>query len=384
MSVPLTPDTTMLQVKYVGTHLGDGTQEWYICNVEHHGRTVWEWTLESLLRAMQKQFLHTLTHRQASVKFDTTRQGSGTVQTMLNCLEKFASWMVMPPDEYTMRWRFLVAVRDPLRREVFTHGYTAEFRTLEQLAEVATSIEDAVHYDMGTWIIDALGSTNVAQQKLGPHQAWAIITSQLQTSGPWPTTMVSKGPPIMQMKPPAYKGASRPQPSQRKLTEFRAAPGIAPGQAGPICYRCGQPGHIQSDFPQPPERLHAAAAHVEGKDKEKAATHAAVKVELQEEEVPPADAERGESPLHQSDGPGEVVGDWEPAGSQYDWDEEGNEEENTLYHAYKVGSPESGYLKLTRIAGTWYVTPMPGTMSERQPSRNHRPPPKVIQDTSSV
>ena len=70
--------------------------------------------------------------------------------------------MVMPPDEYTMRWRFLVALRDPLRRDVLTCGYTAEFCTLEQLAEVATSIEDAMRYDMGTWIINALGSTNIA------------------------------------------------------------------------------------------------------------------------------------------------------------------------------------------------------------------------------
>ena len=44
MSMPLTPDTTMLQVKYVGMHLADDTQEWYIRNVEHHGHTVREWT----------------------------------------------------------------------------------------------------------------------------------------------------------------------------------------------------------------------------------------------------------------------------------------------------------------------------------------------------
>ena len=95
--------------------------------------------------------------------------------------------------------------------------------------EVATSIEDIVRYDMGTWIIDTLGSTNVAQQKLGPHRARAIIMLRPQTSGPQLTTMASKGPPIMQTKPPAYKGVSRPQPSQRKPTEFRAVPGIAPG-----------------------------------------------------------------------------------------------------------------------------------------------------------
>ena len=49
MSVPLTPDTTTLQVKYVGMRLADDAQEWYIHNVEHHRCMVQEWTLESLL-----------------------------------------------------------------------------------------------------------------------------------------------------------------------------------------------------------------------------------------------------------------------------------------------------------------------------------------------
>ena len=49
MSVPLSPETTMLQVKYVGMHLTDDVQEWYVCNVEHHRCTIREWTLESLL-----------------------------------------------------------------------------------------------------------------------------------------------------------------------------------------------------------------------------------------------------------------------------------------------------------------------------------------------
>ena len=78
---------------------------------------------------------------------------------------------------------------------------------------MATSIEDTVHYDMGTWIIGMLGSTNVAQQKLSPHGAQVIITLHLQTSGLWLTNTVSKGLPILQMKPPAHKGASCPQPS---------------------------------------------------------------------------------------------------------------------------------------------------------------------------
>ena len=94
------------------------------------------------------------------------------------------------------------------------HGYTAEFHTLEQLAEVATSIEDTMCYDMGTWIINALGSTNVAQQKLSPHRAQVIIMLPPLTSGLRLTNTASKGLLILQTKPPAHKGASRPQPSQ--------------------------------------------------------------------------------------------------------------------------------------------------------------------------
>ena len=49
MSVPLTPDTMMLQVKYMGMCLTDDAQELYIRNVKHHGHMVEEWMLESLL-----------------------------------------------------------------------------------------------------------------------------------------------------------------------------------------------------------------------------------------------------------------------------------------------------------------------------------------------
>ena len=157
--------------------------------------------------------------------------------------------------------------------------------------EVATSIEDTVHYNIGTWIIDTLGSTNVAQQKLSPHRAQAIITSCPQTSGLQLTNTASKGLPILQLKLPAHKGVNHPQPSQCELAEIRATPGVAPGRAGPVCYRCGQPGHIQSDCPQLPERPRAAAVHIEGEDKEIEATHATSDVEPQEEEVPLADAE---------------------------------------------------------------------------------------------
>src|SRR6266481_5086519 len=118
MNISMVPQTNMLQVKCLGTCLSGDAQEWYVHNVEHHGRAIQEWTLKSALKRLQEKFLHSLTHRHAATKFDATRQGSGTVQDLLNKLEKYTSRMVDPPDLYTMHRRFLAALRDLLRREV--------------------------------------------------------------------------------------------------------------------------------------------------------------------------------------------------------------------------------------------------------------------------
>jgi len=98
-----------------------------------------------------------LTHQHAATKFDATQQGSGTVQDLLNKLEKYASQMVVPPDAYTMCRRFLAALRDMLRREVLTWGHTVEYIGLSERTETTACIEDAVHYDIGTWPLEQMG-----------------------------------------------------------------------------------------------------------------------------------------------------------------------------------------------------------------------------------
>ena len=85
------------------------------------------WTLEFVLEGLQKQFLHALTHRQVSISYESTHQGGGTVQDLLNKLTKFIVRMVKKPDPYTQRKGFLAALRDLLHCEVLSHGYMAEF-----------------------------------------------------------------------------------------------------------------------------------------------------------------------------------------------------------------------------------------------------------------
>src|SRR6266481_1147151 len=152
--------STLAQLRYLGTCLRGNALEWYSRNMEHFARVKCDWTLESALVGLQEHFLHTLTHRHASTNYETTRQGSGTVQDLLNRLNKFAARMVQRPDKYMQRKRFLAALREPLRREVLTRGHTAEFSQMAELVLTAEKIEDAVRYDMGTWPVEVYRSSH--------------------------------------------------------------------------------------------------------------------------------------------------------------------------------------------------------------------------------
>ena len=58
-------------------------------------------TFESMLEGLQKHFRHALTHRQGSISYESTRQGGGTVQDLLNRLTKFIAQMVKKANPYT-------------------------------------------------------------------------------------------------------------------------------------------------------------------------------------------------------------------------------------------------------------------------------------------
>ena len=90
-----------MQLWYLGLQLSGNAQEWYTQKVDP-ARAKKDWTLESAIIALQTHFLHTLTHRQALLEFNTTQQGNGTVQDLLIKLDKLAACMVEPPNGYIL------------------------------------------------------------------------------------------------------------------------------------------------------------------------------------------------------------------------------------------------------------------------------------------
>ena len=128
-------DNADFQVEYLGTRLKGDALEWYTRNVERHDQPIRDWSLEAVIEGLQQHFLNTLTHRQASNKFDTIEQGKWTVQELYQDLTKYAVHMVQYPDEYSCRRRLIAALRPSLQKEVLCRGITAEFSSIEDILE---------------------------------------------------------------------------------------------------------------------------------------------------------------------------------------------------------------------------------------------------------
>ena len=121
----------------MGTRLKGNASEWFTRNVEHPDRLIRDWSLEPVIKGLQKRFLNSLTHRQASKKFDTIKQGQKTVQELIQDLTKYAAQMVQYLDDYSFRRWLIAALRPSLQKEVLRRGITAEFSSMQDILEKA-------------------------------------------------------------------------------------------------------------------------------------------------------------------------------------------------------------------------------------------------------
>ena len=119
-------------------------------NIECPHRPIRDWSLESVIEGLQKQFLNSLMHRQALNKFDTIEQGQKTVQELIQELTKYAARMVQYLDDYSFRRWLIAALRPSLQKEVLRRGITAEFSSMQDILEKAKDIEDSLCYDIGS------------------------------------------------------------------------------------------------------------------------------------------------------------------------------------------------------------------------------------------
>ena len=234
---------TETQVQFLGTRLKGNASEWFTRNVERPGRPIKDWSLEAVIDGLQKQFLNSLTHRQASNKFDTLEQGQKTVQELIQELTKYAARMVQYPDDYSFRRRLISALRPSLQKEVLRRGITAEFSSMQDILEKAKDVEDSSRYDIGS---------RMSQEAAHNSMYAAHRKSSRRMIRPVPKGTVIQ--PVASRPPP--KPNRHTSTSTRRLPE---ATGKQPSKEGELkCYECGQKGHLRPQCPKLKGRSAAA------------------------------------------------------------------------------------------------------------------------------
>jgi hypothetical protein len=280
--------------------------------------------LETVIQGLQKRFLHTLTYHHASNKFDAVMQGTKTVQELMNELTKYAARMIQQPDEYTLRRRFVSALRETLRNEVLKKGFNAETSSLDALCDTARMIEEASRYNQGMRQAEA-GNSAASAYRLAPSKpsvapgpnrpATFVKGSTFQRVPPQRPAQAGRAP---ETKPPQASGSSAKlnYPLKQQAPPW---PQNRP-QNSSACFECGQPGHIRDNCPKLKQGLRTAAARQDD--------------DMDPEMDPVHDPDlliEGEGEPQNEDQNEELVADdWEPEEAQYQFDDDEDATEDTV------------------------------------------------------
>jgi Zinc knuckle len=189
----------------------------------------------------------------------------------MNELTKSAAHMIQQPVDYTLRRRFVSALRETLRNEVLKKGYNAETSSLDVLCNTAHIIEEASRYNRGMQRAEAASMAantyQLAPSKpstaLGLNRPAAFTKgSTFQCVPPLRPVQAGKVP---EAKPPQAPG-SLAKPNYPLKQQMQTPPQNRP-QNSSACFECGQPGHIRANCPKLKQRLRTAAARQDdGKD----------------------------------------------------------------------------------------------------------------------
>ena len=134
------PDMERVRVDLLGQVLTGEAQRWYNDVIDNPDRVERSWDFANAVVALYLRFVHKSTILTAAEKFDTVRyHRSGGAAQVLNELLRYASRMVQPPDEYSIRRKLWAVLPD----EIISHlgksrGLSAEYTKKAEIVRQAT------------------------------------------------------------------------------------------------------------------------------------------------------------------------------------------------------------------------------------------------------
>ena len=135
-----------MRVDLCGTALTDLAATWYADEVEAWNRRTRYWYFEDLICAMYKRFIHEVTAQNAASSYKKTRfSHSKGALAFFNDLQRHASRMVQPPDEYSMKRKFLQGLPDDLVENLLkSRRVSAEHTSIEKLLREVKAMESSI------------------------------------------------------------------------------------------------------------------------------------------------------------------------------------------------------------------------------------------------
>ena len=104
-----------MRVDLCGTTLTNLAATWYTDEVEAWNRRTRKWYFEDLICNMYKRFIHEVTMQNTANTYARTKfSHSKGALAFYNKLKCHASCMVQPPDEYSMKRKFLKGLPEDL------------------------------------------------------------------------------------------------------------------------------------------------------------------------------------------------------------------------------------------------------------------------------
>jgi hypothetical protein len=135
-----------MRVDLCGTTLTGLAATWYTDKVEAWNWQTNTWYFEDLVCGLYKQFIHKVTAQNAATNYQNTKysRAKGAL-AFFNDLQCHANRMVQPPDEYSMKWKFLRGLPEDLMENLLkSRRVSAEHTSMAKLLCEVKAMESSI------------------------------------------------------------------------------------------------------------------------------------------------------------------------------------------------------------------------------------------------